>query len=307
MALAIAAGLFLCVAGLITAFGYRRYVAPGGVYESLKPAASALPADAPANPRFYTVTQFAEQVAQRVPLSSKQASRYQRKLLACGYRARNAVQVFWGLKLLLAAALAAPVLALQLRVHLQPAPRLLLIAAAAAAGYLLPDYGLSRRVRQRQNRLRKALPDALDLMVVCAQSGLALDRSLRTVTQFLTLRHPDLSDEFGLVRAEITAVIRRSEALENFADRTEEPEIRKFVGVLLQADRFGTSLGEALRTHADYLRVRRRLEAEERASKVGVKLIFPIFFCMLPTILLVAAGPAVLEIARNLGPALTGK
>jgi len=117
--------------------------------------------------------------------------------------------------------------------------------------------------------------------------------------------HPELCEELTLFTAEISAGRRRKEALENLANRTQETEIRKFVAVLIQADRFGTSMADALRTHAEYLRVRRRQEAEERASKVGVKLIFPIFFIM-PCMILVTVGPAAITIVRQLGGLFAG-
>jgi len=306
MALPISILLFLCVSTSITLFGYRRYVRAGRVYENLAVEPALLSSTTPPDPRFFTVIRFAERLGRKLPPSAANASRFQRALMACGFRSQNSVPVFFGIKLLLAAGLLIPALVFQLRPSLQPAARLMAILGAVLAGYSLPDLLLKRRTKRRQNRLRKALPDALDLMVVCAEAGLALDRSFRTVTQQLAIAHPELSDEFSLVRAEITAGIRRQEALENLATRTQEPEIRKFVAVLTQADRFGTSMGDALRIHADYLRVRRRQEAEERASKVGVKLIFPIFFFIMPCMLLVTAGPAVIQIATHLGPALRG-
>lgn len=307
MALPISILLFVCVSACITLFGYRRYVRAGRVYETLAVEPAQLPSPtAPPDPRFFTVIRFAERLGRKLPPSAANASRFRRALMACGFRSQSAVPVFFGIKLLLAAGLTIPALLFQLRPSLPPSTRLIAILGAVLAGYSLPDLLLKRRIKRRQNRLRKALPDALDLMVVCAEAGLALDRSFRTVTQQLAIVHPELSDEFSLVRAEITAGIRRQEALENLATRTQEPEIRKFVAVLTQADRFGTSMGDALRIHAEYLRVRRRQEAEERASKVGVKLIFPIFFFILPTMLLVTAGPAVIQIAKHLGPALRG-
>jgi len=307
MAFPISILLFVCVATCITLFGYRRYVRAGRVYESLAvEPAQLLSATTPPDPRFFTVIRFAERLGRKLPPSAANASRFQRALMACGFRSQNAVAVFFGIKLLLAAGLLILALLFQLRPSLPPNARLMAILGAVLAGYCLPDLLLKRRTKRRQNRLRKALPDALDLMVVCAEAGLALDRSFRTVTQQLAIVHPELSEEFSLVRAEITAGIRRQEALENLATRTQEAEIRKFVAVLTQADRFGTSMGDALRIHADYLRVRRRQEAEERASKVGVKLIFPIFFFIMPCMLLVTAGPAVIQIATHLGPALRG-
>jgi tight adherence protein C len=306
MALAIAVFLFIALSGSITLFGYRRYARAGRVYENLALESAPLAHPIPANPRFFTVIHLAERVGRKLPPSAANASRFRRALLAGGFRAQEAVAIFYGIKLLLASAFLIPAILFQLRPGLAPAGRLFVIGLAVLAGYSLPGLALKQRIKRRQNGLRKALPDALDLMVVCAEAGLALDRSLRTVTQQLAIVHPELADELSLVRAEIAAGIRRHEALGNLATRTQEPEMAKFVAVLTQADRFGTSMGDALRTHAEYLRVRRRQEAEERASKVGVKLIFPIFFFILPGMLLVTAGPAVIQIGKHLGPALMG-
>jgi tight adherence protein C len=184
--------------------------------------------------------------------------------------------------------------------------RLMGILVGVVAGFRLPDYFLARQFKRRKKMIRKALPDALDLIIVCAEAGLTIDRCFRSVTQQLKIVHKELSEEFALFTAEISAGLRRKEALDNLALRTDETEVRKFVGVLNQADRFGTSMGEALRTHADYLRVRRRQEAEEKASKVSVKMIFPIFFFIMPCMILVTVGPAVIVIMKQLLPAMQG-
>ncbi len=307
MPLAVAVLLFLFVSTFITLFGYRRYVRAGRVYENLAiQSAERTGNAAPANPRSFTTIQLMERVGRAIPSSAANPSRCRQSLVACGYRQQNAPAVFVGLKLALTAGSLVAASFLQFRWSVTPSARLLILAGAVLAGYAVPDLLLRRRIKQRQNRLRRALPDALDLMVVCAEAVLALDRSFQTVTQQLAIVHPDLSDEFFLVRGEITAGIRRQEALHNLATRAQEPEIRKFVAVLVQADRFGTSMGDALRTHAEYLRVRRRQDAEERASKVGVKLILPIFFFIMPSMLLVTAGPAAIQIAKHLGAALGG-
>ncbi|MBV9503681.1 MAG: type II secretion system F family protein [Acidobacteriia bacterium] len=307
MAFGFAVLLFVVVASLVLVFGYRSYVRPGRVYDRLAvESGPAGAAGAPANPDFFTVIEFMERVGRAIPPAPAKASRFQALLIASGYRQQNAVAVFYGAKIALAGGLLALALLFQLGPGLPMTMRLFLVVGAIVAGYQLPDFLLKRRLKQRRNRLRMALPDALDLMVVCTEAGLALDRSFQAVTQQLAIVHPELTDEFSLVRAEITAGIRRQEALENLAARTQEPEIRKFVTVLVQADRFGTSMGDALRVHAEYLRVRRRQHAEERASKVGVKLIFPIFFFIMPCMLLVTAGPAAIQIATHLGPALGG-
>jgi len=139
-------------------------------------------------------------------------------------------------------------------------------------------------------------------MVVSIEAGLGLDMAMQHVARELQLSHPELSEEMTLVTLEMRAGKRRADALRNFAERTGESEIRKLIAILIQSDRFGTSMGESLRTHSDFLRTRRRQEAEERAGKVGVKLVFPIFFFILPSMLCVAAGPGILQIVKYLFP-----
>jgi tight adherence protein C len=139
-------------------------------------------------------------------------------------------------------------------------------------------------------------------MVVAVEAGLGLDQALQYVGRELAPTHPDVSEELQLVNLEIRAGKRRVDALRHLADRTGEPEMRKLVAILVQTDRFGTSVAEALRTHSDFGRTRRRQEAEERAGKVGVKLVFPIFFLILPSMIVVAAGPGLLQVFKYLFP-----
>jgi len=134
------------------------------------------------------------------------------------------------------------------------------------------------------------------------EAGLGLDQALQYVAREMEAMHPALADEIGLVGLEMRAGKRRSDALRNLADRTGEPELRKLVAILVQTDRFGTSMGESLRTHSDFMRMRRKQEAEERAAKVGVKLVFPIFLFILPSMMIVAAGPALMRLFTDLFP-----
>jgi tight adherence protein C len=313
MALALSVAVFIAVATVITLFGYRRYVLAGRVYENLeaaddyRPQAPRDPYDdtisADEKPGGFTISRAAEFVASRVPPSAETASGLQLKLLAAGYRAQNSVAILYGLKLMLMAGTSLLILLFEFSSPAAPLVRMFGILVGVFAGFKLPDFVLSRRIRTRQLKLRKALPDALDLIVVCAEAGLTIDRSFRNVSQQLNIVHPELCQEFSLFTAEISAGLRRKEALENLASRTQETEVRKFVAVLSQADRFGTSMADALRTHAEYLRVRRRQDAEEKASKVGVKLIFPIFFFIMPCMILVTVGPAGISIMNQMGAA----
>ncbi len=159
---------------------------------------------------------------------------------------------------------------------------------------------LGRQVDARRERLRLSLADGLDLLVVCVEAGQGIDQAIRIVSRELEHSHRELSEELSLASLEMRAGTSRSDALMHLAERTGEAEMRKLVNVLIQTDRFGTSVGEALRSHTDYLRVRRTQEAEERAGKVGVKLIFPIFFCIMPSIMIVAAGPGMLKLFRGI-------
>jgi tight adherence protein C len=302
MALVISLIVFVMVVAGITLFGYRRYVLAGRVYENLSSQPdSTTPTEAPANGDYQTITRAAEFVAGKLPPSTETASDLQLKLLAAGYRQTNAVTILYGLKLMLMAGSTLLMLSMGFRSQAAPFLRIFGVAMGIFLGFRLPDYVLAKRIAVRKKKLRKALPDALDLVIICAEAGLTIDRCFRNVSQQLDLVHPILSEEFNLFTAEINAGLRRREALENLALRTQETEMRKFVAVVSQADRFGTSMADALRTHAEYLRTRRRQEAEEKAAKVGVKLIFPIFFFIMPCMLLVTVGPAAFSIAKQLG------
>jgi len=183
-----------------------------------------------------------------------------------------------------------------------PVLRIVLIAFSGFMGFYLPGYMLDKKIAKRQTTIRLALPDALDMLVVSIEAGLGLDQAIQHVGRELQLSHKELSEELSLVNLEMRAGKRRSEALKNLAERTGEAELQKLVAILIQSDRFGTSMGDSLRSHSDFLRVRRRQEAEERAGKVGVKLVFPIFFFILPSMLIVAAGPGLLQVFKYLFP-----
>lgn len=302
MALWISLGLFFLLAAVITAYGYYHFAKPGRIYAQLGGAGLPAVVDSGEKPPMYGVVTALAWTGEKVPISAEEASMVRRELMMAGFRQDNAVAVFYGCKILGAIALLA--LALFLRPVIAPpgALSVLLPVFAAGLGFFAPNFVLDFLITRRQDILRLSLPDALDLMVVCVEAGLGLDQALRSVSQELRLTHPELCEELSLVSVEMRAGVSRATALNNLADRTGENEIRKLVAVLVQTDRFGTSMADALRTHSDFMRVRRRQEAEERANKVGVKLILPIFFLMLPSILIVAAGPGILMLFKNLFP-----
>jgi tight adherence protein C len=178
----------------------------------------------------------------------------------------------------------------------------ILMVSVAAFGFFLPRFMLKRMIKARQQRIKLGLPDALDLTVICVEAGLALDQALMRVGTDLHHAHPELSDEFHLVNLEMRAGKPRAEALRNLVERTGVDDLRSLVGTLIQTDRFGTSIAQALRVHSDSLRTERRQRAEEQAAKTTIKMVIPLVLFVLPSIIFVTLGPAIIELIRTLSP-----
>lgn len=175
---------------------------------------------------------------------------------------------------------------------------LLVSLVLASFGYYLPNVLLSVRTARHQRELFEAFPDAIDLIIVCIEAGLGLDAAIARTTEELRLRSPALADELHLVGLELRVGASRTQALRNLALRTGLEEASALVAMLLQADRFGSSIADSLRVHADDLRSRRQLKAEEAAAKIPLKLLFPLIFCIFPSLMLVLIGPAAISIYR---------
>jgi len=178
----------------------------------------------------------------------------------------------------------------------------LYLIAAASAGYYVPDMILKRKVATRQREIFEGFPDALDLMTVCVEAGLAMDAALARVGAEIGLKSPVLAEELQLVTLELRAGSAKEKALRNLALRTGVEDVDNLVKMLIQADRFGTSVGTALRVQSEQLRTRRRQLIEENAAKIATKLLFPLIFCIFPALLVVLLGPSVLQIMRSLAP-----
>jgi tight adherence protein C len=228
------------------------------------------------------------------------------ELAAAGYRWPSAVSVLLGIKCANALMLAAVGAWAAVTFGGEASGAFLPAVCGLAFGYMVPDRILSRLVRRRSALLRRGLPAALDLMVLAVEAGQALDASILDTSHGLRISYPDLASEFTQLHLELRANTSREEALRNFARRTRDSEIQKFAALMIDTDRFGTSLGPALRVHARYLRTRFRQGAQEKARKVSVKLIFPVFFLIFPSVILVTLGPAVLlifsQMKNILGP-----
>jgi tight adherence protein C len=286
---------------VIGAFGYYYYVKPSRLLDQLSSAGdNRLAAERKPESVKFSLTKILEPIGKLLPVGAQDESIVKQDLNSAGLRSDTAVSVFYGSKLVLAAALLS--VSLLLRSHIDnPILALVFPLASVGVGYALPSFILGQLIDRRNERIRLALPDVLDLVVICTEAGCGLDQALVNVAKELKTVHPEVSEELSIVNMEILAGKGRSEALRNFARRIGEEEIKKLVTILVQTDRFGTSVADALRTQSDYLRIRRRQEAEERAGKVGVKLVFPIFFFCLPSLLVVTAGSGILQLVHNLG------
>jgi tight adherence protein C len=226
----------------------------------------------------------------------------QRRLIRAGIRDENALKILYGAKA--ACGVAMPLLTALLVVpsSSESSNKVFFILAAAALGFFGPNEYVRRMAAKRQKEISKGLANALDLLVVCVESGLGLDQAILQVSKELEHAHPEISEEFGFVNLELKAGKRRVDALRNLAERTGVDDLKKLVAVLIQADRFGTGVAQSLRAHSDFMRVQARQVAEEKAAKLGVKLIFPIFFCILPSLFVVTVGPVAVKIVRELVP-----
>jgi tight adherence protein C len=232
-----------------------------------------------------------------MPQSRSEMGKLQQRLVTAGYRQHEAIAVFFGIRLACALAffalLATPILI---------KPNLLLALLGCALGYLLPGMALGRLAKKRQHRIRLALPDALDLLVVSVEAGLGLDQAMQRVGTELDFAHPELSEELRLINLELRAGKARVDALHNLAVRTGVDDIISLVAMLVQTDKFGTSVAQSLRVHSDTVRTKRRQRAEEAAAKTGVKMVFPLVFCIFPAIWVVTIGPAVIKFIEVLVP-----
>lgn len=231
------------------------------------------------------------------------------RFLHAGYRGDGPVMLYFGAKTLLAVVL--PVL-VYFYVVLGDAKytmngMLAQLLSAGALGYYLPNLILSRLVFLRQREIFENFPDAADLLMVCVEAGLGLDAALVKVTEEMRLKSEALAEELHLLNLELRAGSSRDKALRNFAQRTGVEEVTNFATMLIQADRFGTSIGDSLRVFSDMLRTKRRMRAEEMAAKIPLKLLFPMVLCIFPALLLVLLGPAFIQIYRILLPTLGGQ
>lgn len=241
---------------------------------------------------------FLARVGAVLPMAPKEQSRYTRMLVAAGFR-RESIFIFLGSKIVLALGLPAAFLFFYAlpKGELIQGETLLYAVALAICGFILPSFWLGRRVAQRKTEIFHTLPDVLDLLTVCVEAGLGIDGALIRVSENPQFKGNPLTEELKIAAMETRAGKPRSEALKDVAERTMEEDVRAFVTMLVQTERFGTSLSLALRVHSDSLRTKRRQIAEEKAAKTAIKIIFPLAFFIFPALMVVLIGPAFYKLA----------
>ena len=243
-------------------------------------------------------------IGKAMPASDQDRSATRRNLISAGFRDEAAVSIFYGAKAV--SLVLFPILCLVLLFSVNP-DIFALLPALAGSVYVamrIPEWYVQRRLTKRKQQVNAGLPDFLDLLVISVESGFSLEQALVQTAHDLQQAHPVFHDEISVFQGEVQAGAIRAEALRNLAQRTREPEMRRLTSLLIQADRFGTSISKVLRSQARYMRIRRRQRAEELAHKVGVKLVFPIFFFIMPSMFLVTAGPAVMMLMGGIGRSL---
>lgn len=240
------------------------------------------------------------------PSDELEVSTIRQALVNAGYRHAQAPILFMGAKLLSGILALGLVIVLPTKLLGFPtvSVQLVMYVGAASAGYFLPMVWLRYVTNKRKEKLLDAFPDALDLMVVCVEAGLALDAAISRVSSEIRFAHKELAEEFNLVSLELRTGLSRAEALKNLSRRVDLDEVSSLVALLVQTDKFGTSVGQSLRVHSDAMRVNRQFRAEELAAKLPVKLLFPLIFFIFPSLFVVVLGPAVVSIARTLLPSL---
>jgi tight adherence protein C len=253
--------------------------------------------DGEQKPRLQALIALFKRIGEKVPRSPKELGPLRLRLVQAGFRRDEALAIFFGIRVMCALGLfiffSSSILA---------RPNMTMALAGLGVGYVLPGMLLARMAKRRAHKIRLALADALDLLVVSVEAGLGLDQALSRVGSELAFAYPQLSDELRLINLELRAGKPRAEALRNLADRTGVDDLSSLVTMLIQTDKFGTSVAQSLRVYSETLRTKRRQRAEEAAAKTGVKMVFPLVFCIFPAIWVVTIGPAAIRFMTVLFP-----
>ncbi|HKM86475.1 MAG TPA: type II secretion system F family protein [Terriglobales bacterium] len=301
MPLALAIFVFVAIVVTVFAFGAAAVVPSSVLGSRLREIGWQRP-KAQAKPVIRErIQQALDPLSRALPTSPSEVSKTRLWLIQAGYRNAQHASIYRGLRVLFAA------LGFLSVFVFTGFNSPLLLVGVTALGFFIPRFLLKKKLQERQQRLRLGLPDALDLTVICVEAGLSLDQAMMRVGEDLRTAHPELSGEFHLFDLEARAGKPRVEALRNLAERTGVDDIRALVGTLIQTDRFGTSVAQALRVHSESLRTERRQRAEEQAAKTTVKMIIPLVLFVMPSLIFVTVGPAVIQLMHIFMPVAGGK
>jgi tight adherence protein C len=248
-------------------------------------------------PRYQSLIGMFKRLGDRAPKSAKELSSLRLRLVQAGFRRDEALTIFFGIRVAFALGLFAIFAG-----GIFARPNIAMALGALGLGYILPGMALARMAKRRSHRIRLSLADMLDLLVVSVEAGLGLDAALQRVGQELAFAYPELADELRLINLELRAGKPRAEALRNLADRTGVDDLSSLVTMLIQTDKFGTSVAQSLRVYSETLRTKRRQRAEEAAAKTGVKMVFPLVVCIFPAIWVITIGPAAIKFVTVLFP-----
>ena len=287
------------------------FMTPSAARQRLRSLAPPVAGAAPSGANVW-VDRAAEMAAKfgklSLPEEGWEQSGMRRRFMNAGIRSASAPALYFGAKTILAIGL--PMLAYIVLSfggsHMSLNGTMMVLLSVAAFGYYLPNVILSRMVMVRQREIFETFPDALDLMTVCVEAGLGVEAAINRVADEIEHKSEILSEELRMVGLELRAGSDRERALRNLAARTGVEEVDTWVAMIIQADRFGTSIAAALRVHSEMLRTKRRQRAEEAAAKIALKLLFPLIFCIFPSLMLVLLGPAFIQIYRVLLPTMAG-
>ena len=248
-------------------------------------------------PRYQSLIGALKRIGERAPKSPREMGSLRLRLVQAGFRRDEALTIFFGVRVAFALSLFA-----LFSTSIISRPNMMVALGGLGVGYILPGMVLARMAKRRAHRIRLALADMLDLLVVSVEAGLGLDAALQRVGQELAFAYPALSDELRLINLELRAGKPRAEALRNLADRTGVDDLGSLVTMLIQTDKFGTSVAQSLRVYSETLRTKRRQRAEEAAAKTGVKMVFPLVICIFPAIWVITIGPAAIKFVTVLFP-----
>jgi tight adherence protein C len=299
--IALAVGFLMFLASLLALYGLSRK--PVNLRERLNSAPVSNTPETGLGGFLKRIENILIPIGEWLPRSPAEMSRQERKLVQAGIRRKDAVL------LLNASHVVIAVLCLLLfasRGYLYRQP-MLFIVLSVFLGAAIPDIWLKTRIERRKENIQHALPDAMDLSVISVEAGLGLDQALLRVGQEIHIAHPDLADELQLRNLEVNMGRSRSDAFRNLAERTGVEDLKALVAILIQTDRFGTSVGQALRTFSDSLRIKRRQRAEELAAKLAIKMVIPMVVFIFPAVFIVILGPAFIAIVKDLLPTLAGQ